>query len=662
MQLLEPDKGDTEMERILGTLTGALRHDMPDPTTMDVQRINALSNPPPVPVQPDDIYVRRCRLASDAVDCQFGRFRTEDLPRLLAMTQGVSTLIGHKKDEVGVARFFGGTVEELESVWNPFTRERETIRYIVPKFYWMREHSQAEDLRVNIDGGIYHQVSISWWYEQATCGICGRDMRLCEHVPGKEYEGQLAFYYYDKLGEVLEGSIVFAGGQPFTGFHLDASMARGIEEAKKLYVPKPTHHNSAMTEAIEETEMAADLPVMGSCKNEQVCHEYFAPAPGPELQGRFVAQPVYSGLPIRVEKCDGTVAITDHWGVTIDADLQEIRDAVGALGADNVMLDAVLCVMRGRTRLSRSAVRAYCNNMLPEGARPVLKVVDLWRWNEWDGHALDFGDRWRELERAFEDTSVIQRVRGALAFTPEALAQAAEKWRSRDGLMVRDLDARQRSYQFSTQRELDARVIARAGAGEQVVYQLGIGMPGNEVSLGSVDANGFAPAVGDIVRVQVAEHGLDLPEPVKIVDLRPDKTETDPALLLRHLQGAVTPSRYAMLVQRAGGSALRILDDDAPREFAFAGSMPGPDSLDLWHLAAQQEFGGPAELHEGEVDWSETIGNLRRDGDAMVWPLYPGGNSAALELQVRRAQTDEGDRWLVAVCSARNQLEASAYE
>jgi len=223
------------MKKILGYIQGNMKMETIETTDEDAEVINSLLNPPLVSVKKEDIYVRRCRLASDAIDYSYGKFRTEDLPRLLEFAQGVSLLIGHRKDTAGVARFFDGSIEQIDDVYNPFTQKKERITYIVPKFYWMKKHSRAEDLRINIDGGIYHQVSLSWWYKKAACGICGKDMRDCEHIPGRKYNNILAFYYYDRIGDVLEGSIVYKGGQPYTGFYLNNELSEGLEECRKIY-------------------------------------------------------------------------------------------------------------------------------------------------------------------------------------------------------------------------------------------------------------------------------------------------------------------------------------------------------------------------------------------------------------------------------------------
>jgi len=196
------------------TLSGPLLREAGLITDEDVRSINSLHNPPPVPVSERDVFVRRCRLAGDAVDAYHGCFRTNDLPKLLTMVQGVPMLVGHDKRTLGVARFFGGSVESADG--------RTGHNYIVPKFYWLRGHSSAEDLRVAIDGGLYNEASLSFAYMKPTCSVCGKDIRTCEHLPGAPApDGKgTVFYYYDDVVAVLEGSLVYRGAEPGTGFSL----------------------------------------------------------------------------------------------------------------------------------------------------------------------------------------------------------------------------------------------------------------------------------------------------------------------------------------------------------------------------------------------------------------------------------------------------------
>jgi len=209
------------------TLSGPLVKDAGIISDDDVRVINSLHNPPPAPVAQKDVFVRRCRLAGDAVDAYHGCFRTADLPKLLAMIQGAPLLVGHDKRSLGVARFFGGAIEEQ-------TVGGQRHNYIVPKFYWLRGHSSADDLRVALDGGLYNEASISFAYLKPACSVCGEDIRTCDHLPGAPApEGQgTIFYYYDDVVAVLEGSLVYRGAEPGTGF----SLARN----RTCFVPKGT--------------------------------------------------------------------------------------------------------------------------------------------------------------------------------------------------------------------------------------------------------------------------------------------------------------------------------------------------------------------------------------------------------------------------------------
>ncbi len=226
------------MEEMLEFVSGVLHNEVynEEEYEEDMVLINSLEPPPPIKLNRDDVYIRSVRLTGDAINSYYGRFRTDDLPRLLELTNGVSCLIGHNRNTAGIARYFGGKIVE-HSFYNRITGKKEKGRFIVPKIYWMRNHSGAEDLKINLDGGIYHSFSIGYWYKMATCNICGNDIRLCEHIPGKIYNGELAFFWYDDIVDVVEGSIVYSGSHPGTGVHsyVSGRLISGINESRKIY-------------------------------------------------------------------------------------------------------------------------------------------------------------------------------------------------------------------------------------------------------------------------------------------------------------------------------------------------------------------------------------------------------------------------------------------
>jgi hypothetical protein len=228
---------------ILQRLSGPLLPLAETALASDLPAIQSLPNPPLVALQESDIHVRRCRLAGDAVDSQFGCFRSHDLPRVLELTHGAPALIGHNRQSLAVARFFGGSVEEHLG-----------HRYIVPRFYWPKAHSAAEDFRVLLDAGIINEASISFVFDKPACSICGKDIRQCEHEPGALYGLRLCHYFYDGIERVLEGSFVYRGAEPGTGILAAISdLKKAIKGQKKITLRIGGRTYEALTPLPEET-------------------------------------------------------------------------------------------------------------------------------------------------------------------------------------------------------------------------------------------------------------------------------------------------------------------------------------------------------------------------------------------------------------------------
>ena len=163
-------------------------------------------------VEIEQLYRKAMKLTGDKLNSQYGRFRTESLPTLAKMCVGAPVLIGHDKQSKPIAKIYDGYVNEC---------------FVVTPFYFPKGRSDADDLAIDIDSRVLSECSISIQFTKATCGLCGRNMMSwfdCPHIPGREYpktdehEGGIAFYWYDNVKKVLEGSIVYRGAHPDTGF------------------------------------------------------------------------------------------------------------------------------------------------------------------------------------------------------------------------------------------------------------------------------------------------------------------------------------------------------------------------------------------------------------------------------------------------------------
>jgi len=86
-------------------------------------------------------------------------------------------MVGHRQDKLPIARNFHAQVVDHEGQ-----------SWVKSYFYWLKSADGADDLRDNIDGGIYKECSIGFTFQHPECSICKKDFRTCDHLPLREYE------------------------------------------------------------------------------------------------------------------------------------------------------------------------------------------------------------------------------------------------------------------------------------------------------------------------------------------------------------------------------------------------------------------------------------------------------------------------------------------
>ena len=168
------------------------------------------------PLTKDQVYIRSMYLCSSQVcETDWCRFSDRALEGICEKVVGESVLAGHDKRSLPVARFFKARIVERPEVADPLTGE--PTKWIRAWFYWLKETRGARDLALNMDGGIYREVSISWRYRGGRCSICDGPTRACRHTPGEVHDGNLCFVWIDEVLDVLEGSLVYRGADRETG-------------------------------------------------------------------------------------------------------------------------------------------------------------------------------------------------------------------------------------------------------------------------------------------------------------------------------------------------------------------------------------------------------------------------------------------------------------
>jgi len=197
------------MDNITGILSARLAEAEREYDKRLIDAINAGVRPPH-PLKADDVYIRAMYIVSDQINSQGGCFDESELEHLSGLLIDAPVMVGHRRDSLPVARNF--LAEKII---------QDGQNWVKSWFYWLKDAAGAEDLRRNIDGGIYKECSISFLYRRPECSICGQDIRRCRHVPFEEYpvgEGQSAIchFKYREIERVLETSLVFRGAIPDT--------------------------------------------------------------------------------------------------------------------------------------------------------------------------------------------------------------------------------------------------------------------------------------------------------------------------------------------------------------------------------------------------------------------------------------------------------------
>jgi hypothetical protein len=158
------------------------------------------------PLAADEFAVFTLDLCHNQVDRHFSRFPEEELEKINGMTPGRPLMERHDlRGSLPRGTFFRSQIAR--------DGERATVR---PDVYVLRTKDN-EDFILNIEGGVYRETSIGFSFEMPECSICVKDLRTCDHVPGRTYGDAQCHYVMRNVLEVIEGSVVSSGSQG-TGF------------------------------------------------------------------------------------------------------------------------------------------------------------------------------------------------------------------------------------------------------------------------------------------------------------------------------------------------------------------------------------------------------------------------------------------------------------
>ncbi len=162
------------------------------------------------PLGAEEVFSFRLAACDNQVDRDFERFTDSTLEEMAARFVGCPVLRDHNwSAEAQTARVYAAGVEPGEG---------EGVRRLVLRCYMVRT-AQTTPAITAIEGGILRECSVGLAVERALCSICGADQRrtLCQHHPGREYDGQVCHMDLDGVADTYEVSLVAVPAQPAAG-------------------------------------------------------------------------------------------------------------------------------------------------------------------------------------------------------------------------------------------------------------------------------------------------------------------------------------------------------------------------------------------------------------------------------------------------------------
>lgn len=171
------------------------------------------------PLTRDEFTVFRLELCHNQIDKHHSRFPEEELERINEMAPGRPLMERHD---------LHGSLPRGIFFRSSLKREGDRLA-VCPEVYVLKTDANR-DFILNIEGGVYRETSIGFSFRMPECSVCSKDLRTCDHVPGRAYDGETCHYIMRDVLEVIEGSVVASGSQG-TAFIRNETRGLSLSEA-----------------------------------------------------------------------------------------------------------------------------------------------------------------------------------------------------------------------------------------------------------------------------------------------------------------------------------------------------------------------------------------------------------------------------------------------
>ena len=202
------------------------------PTEEDMGKISRYAKKK---LTPEEVFVFGVTLCDNDIDRDWERFTEECIEELAPLMAGSTGICDHDPKAANqAARLYDCRAEISETEKN---RLGAPLMRLTGRAYMLRTPGQAETI-ARIEGGILREVSISCSVKKQTCSVCGKDIRLCGHIKGREYAGRACFAELSGPADGYEWSFVAVPAQKNAGVTKGAKISEGRKNTVETEVFK----------------------------------------------------------------------------------------------------------------------------------------------------------------------------------------------------------------------------------------------------------------------------------------------------------------------------------------------------------------------------------------------------------------------------------------
>ena len=522
------------MKNLIGKITASLiEKDVSIPEDL-IEKINN-NIKPPSELDADDVHIRAMYVVSDRVNSYGGCFPADEHARLTELLIDSPVLIGHRKDSLPIARNFHA--EEVT---------HEGANWVKVYFYWLRNAENGEDLRQNIDAGIYKEGSISFIFNFPECSVCGEDIRQCRHRPFEEYtneggETKQVYFNYRQVLKVLETSLVYRGSVHDTSItdqlFFDGNNLPEATEAEKIPPLQPLLR-------------LWDIGSLDAGKN-------------------YLIMPAYESLRLTLSKRAGKTRLYNGRGEEVKPELVRKCLSKTDFPVQDYAVECRLIGYCGKKRQPVEKIIRYLNGQKSTVRRLELKICDLVSSGKRDMTAENGDERRRLLENLFENHEelLIPAHRSTGDTIWDCFARAATRY----GVEVIECGATGR-YLMTSQKRVSAIISGVDSTSTGYRYRLACFINGKTLPVSDTVFSEIAWREGDNLELETyaidhSDSSIKLLQP-KIVDgSRRFNPPDDIMLLTEDSPDDSNPEKYSLI--ECNENRVVLVLQDSGRRAAF---------------------------------------------------------------------------------------------